>query len=299
MKIKYEDIKFYGRALTMIAQANQIIEDYAKQGYSLTLRQLYYQFVSRNYIPNTDKEYKRLGNVISNGRRAGLIDWDAIVDRTRFLRKEPSWHNPAEIIQGSADQFQVDPWLTQKYYVELWFEKDALLGVFERAAEKYRLPFFSCRGYTSDSEIWGAAQRIRHKHKHAVVLHFGDHDPSGLDMTRDVSERLELFGADVVIERLALNMDQVKKYNPPPNPAKESDSRFDKYMEEFGEYSWELDALEPTVLVDLVNKKAAQYVNQRAWNNAMKLEHEYRQQLMKCAEQWNGVVQWLDTSKES
>lgn len=302
MKIKYEDIKFYGRALTMIAQANEIIEDYAKQGYSLTLRQLYYQFVSRNYIPNTDKEYKRLGNVISNGRRAGLIDWDAIVDRTRFLRSTPSWHNPAEILESCASQFQVNPWDRQPYYVELWFEKDALLGVFERAAQKYRLPFFSCRGYTSDSEIWGAAQRLARKSregKQIEILHFGDHDPSGLDMTRDITERLALFDGGAVVNRLALNMDQVKKYNPPPNPAKESDSRFDKYMEEFGEYSWELDALEPTVLVDLVNKQVAEYVKKHAWTNSMKLEAEYKGQLRKCAEQWDGVVQWLDTNEES
>jgi hypothetical protein len=301
MKIKYEDIKFYGRALTMIAQANEIIVEYEKQGYSLTLRQLYYQFVSRNYLPNTDKEYKRLGTVVSNARRAGLISWNAIVDRTRFLRKEPSWNNPAEIIEGSAQQFQVNPWKNQPYYVELWFEKDALLGVFERAAEKYRLPYFSCRGYTSDSEIWGAAQRLAYQSrqgKQIEILHFGDHDPSGLDMTRDITERLTLFDAGAVVRRMALNMDQVRKYNPPPNPAKESDSRFEKYMEEFGEYSWELDALEPKVLVKLVNDTVEELIKLRAWNNSMKLEHEYRQQLMKCSAQWPDVVAWLDKNED-
>lgn len=302
MKIKYENINFYSKALKLIEQANEIIESYAAQGYSLTLRQLYYQFVSRGYIPNNDKEYKRLGETISNARRAGLIDWDAIVDRTRYLRKPSSWLTPAEIVDSAAASFRLDPWRNQKAYVELWFEKDALLGVFERAAEKYRLPYFSCRGYGSDSELWGAAQRIKAKnedeYKNCVVLHLGDHDPSGIDMTRDIEDRLHLFGAHVAVERLALNMSQVREYNPPPNPAKETDSRFADYVEKFGDESWELDALEPTVLVNLVNEAAARYVDTRAWNKVIKQEAEYRERLQLCANEWPQVSNFLDTVAE-
>lgn len=297
MKIKYEDATFYSKALKLIEQANVIIEEYAKQGYSLTLRQLYYQFVSRMYIPNNDKEYKRLGETISNARRAGLIDWDAIVDRTRYLRKEPSWSDPAAIVASCAEQFRLNPWLVQQNYVELWFEKDALLGVFERAAERYRLPYFSCRGYSSDSECWGAAQRLRVKHndgKNCVVLHFGDHDPSGIDMTRDITDRLELFGAHVDVRRMALNMDQVKRYNPPPNPAKESDSRFADYVNKFGDESWELDALEPDVLVTLVNNAVRTLVNKKKWDATLALEETHRAQLSRCSERWSDVCGMLE-----
>lgn len=297
MKIKYENIKFYGAALKVIDQANAIIVEYEEQGYSLTLRQLYYQFVSRNLIPNTDKEYKRLGQIVSNGRRAGLISWNAIVDRTRFLRTKSSWANPQEIVDSCADSFRLDPWERQPYYVELWFEKDALLGVFEAAAEKYRLPFFSCRGYASDSEVWGAAQRLMRKSnqgKQIEILHFGDHDPSGIDMTRDIADRLTLFDGGAVVTRLALNMDQVRKYNPPPNPAKETDSRFADYVKKYGEHSWELDALEPKVLVKLVNDQVEQYIQKRNWSNSLKLEGEYREQLAKCAQHWPKVAEILD-----
>lgn len=89
-----------------------------------------------------------------------------------------------------------------------------------------------------------------------VILHLGDHDPSGIDMTRDISDRLELFGADVEVKRIALNWDQIDEFTPPPNPAKLSDSRAGAYIAEYGDESWELDALEPTL-------KAAPIVSSR------------------------------------
>src|SRR6185295_9921866 len=173
--ICYEDKKFGVERLAMIAKANQIIAIYAAQGYDLTLRQLYYQFVSRDLIANKQSEYKRLGAIISEGRRAGLIDWDAITDRTRNLQSLSTWENPAEVLAEDARFFRYDRWESQPTYVEVWFEKDALMGVFERVAHEMRVPFFSCRGYTSDSEVWGAAQRLEEKvddGKEVIVLHF-------------------------------------------------------------------------------------------------------------------------------
>lgn len=291
-KQKYEDIALRTKALATIAQANTIIEEYAQQGYKLTLRQLYYQFVARGLIPNTNREYQRLSVVISNGRRAGLIDWEAIVDRTRFLRRLSTWSSPSDIIGACAQQFRLDLWADQDSYVEVWFEKDALLGVFERATNLHRLPMFSNRGYVSDSSVWEAAQRIilEGGEKNCYVLHFGDHDPSGLDMTRDVEERLELFGARVQIKRLALNMDQVRKYNPPPNPAKESDSRFADYKAEYGDESWELDALPPDVLVKLVEKEIKKHVDVDKWEAALARENTAKAQLAWVQKTWSRLV---------
>lgn len=59
-----------------------------------------------------------------------------------------------------------------------------------------------------------------------------------------------MFGASVEVRRLALNMEQVRKYDPPPNPAKVTDSRFAAYCDQFGDESWELDALSPKVVAD-------------------------------------------------
>lgn len=321
MKRKYADLKFYGNALRVISQANIIIEKYQAMGYDLTLRQVYYRFVSEDLFTekfslvgnkwvkdpngtiNAEPNYKMLGKVISNGRLAGLIDWEAIVDRTRYLRKEPTWANPAEIIESSAHQFQTNLWADQPFYIEIWFEKDALLGIFERAAEKYRLPFFSCRGYGSDSELWRAAQRIAVQNragKMVRILHFGDHDPSGIDMTRDIEDRLDLFGAgELVVKRLALNMDQVEHYAPPPNPAKETDTRFADYRKNYGDESWELDALEPGILVDLVNQQVEANLNGNKWRKSLKVENGYKEKLRQCSDQWADVSRFLDEQADN
>ncbi len=139
-------------------------------------------------------------------------------------------------------------------------EKDALVDVMGTACNPYQVDFFSCRGYASDSELFNAAQRLRrqvtHGEKAVTALHLGDHDPSGCDMTRDIAERLHLYSDGYVprraVKRIALNMDQVEEYQPPENPAKITDSRAGAYIAEHGGSSWELDALEPQVLVDLV-----------------------------------------------
>lgn len=295
-RIKYEEHRFKESTLETIQQADEIIRTYAAQGYNLTLRQLYYQFVSRDLIANNQKEYSRLGDVISKARRAGMIDWDAIVDRTRNLQSLAAWESPASIVKAVAEQFRYDRWLTQTYYVEVWFEKDALMGVFERVAHEFRIPFFSCRGYTSDSEVWGAAQRLAKvgRRRDVVILHFGDHDPSGIDMTRDITDRLRLFGArNVDVRRLALNMDQVEEHDPPPNPAKESDSRFVGYQAEYGDESWELDALEPSILAGLVESELEDIIDQEAWDAEIEREAKARGELQAISDGYERIVAGL------
>lgn len=214
-RIAYVSKRLGAAVLAVVEQANAIIEDYRAQGYELTLRQLYYQFVSRGLLPNTPKDYKRLGDIVSDGRLAGLIDWLAIVDRTRNLRALSHWRSPSEIVEVCAAQFRVDKWARQPSYVEVWVEKEALAGVVERACTPLDVPFFCCRGYTSQSEMWAAAQRLREQEDardgEVVVLHFGDHDPSGVDMSRDIADRLALFGSRARVRRIALTMPQIRR----------------------------------------------------------------------------------------
>lgn len=297
-KIIYKDFKFRPATLAMIRQANQIIAEYAAQGFDLTLRQLYYQFVSRDLIPNTQRDYKNLGSIINDARLAGLIDWKAIVDRTREIRSLSHWSSPAEIIEATSNQFNVDRWAGQKCRPEIWIEKDALVGVFERICRELDVPLLSCRGYTSQSEMWGASQRMLgyiRRNQIPVVFHFGDHDPSGRDMSRDILDRLEMFTRrKLVFERLALNMDQVDKYDPPPNPAKITDSRANAYMAEFGDESWELDALEPSVLEGLVRKAINGIVSKKKMAEAVKEQTRHREALSAIAARFDEVETFLE-----
>jgi len=299
--IQYQEISFAAKTKKVIQQANEIINVYAAQGYDLTLRQLYYQFVSRDLIRNQQSEYKRLGSIINDARLAGLIDWNHITDRTRNVKSNAHWESPSDIVSACAKQFQFDKWRGQCRRVEVWVEKDALSGVFDRVCRELDIASFSCRGYTSQSEMWSAAQRLRAYEKagqEAIVFHFGDHDPSGIDMTRDIQERLKMFGTRAKVLRLALTMDQIRQYDPPPNPAKESDSRFEDYLREYGDESWELDALEPQVLANLVSTNLRAFRDEALWEKALARERQARADLAAVAARWTDVSHFVETDED-
>ena len=294
-KIKYRDHRFSADALVKIAKANEIIDEYQAQGLSLTTRQLFYQFVARAIIPNSDKEYKRLGSVIDDARMAGLIDWDAIEDRTRMLRENSHWGSPQDILNACASSYRSDLWKNQKTRPQVWVEKDALIGVIESACSDLDVPCFSCRGYSSQSAMWRAGQLVREHAKargqKTVIFHLGDHDPSGVDMTRDIGERIKLLSNDgpVEINRIALNMNQVRRYNPPPNPAKLTDVRSTDYIAKFGDQSWELDALDPKVLIKLIRTHVLALRDAKIYNQDFTQQEDERAKLTAVSRQWNNL----------
>ena len=297
-KIEYLSKNFSAAVIGVIAKANDIIREYELQGFALTLRQLYYQFVARDLIPNTQQSYKRLGKIVNDGRLAGAIDWDSITDRTRNLQSNSHWSSPESIIDSAAAGYEIDKWAGQDKRVEVWIEKDALVGVIESVCTENDVPFFACRGYNSQSEMWRAAMRLRRyseRGQEPIIIHLGDHDPSGIDMTRDTIDRLQLFApGKIEVERIALNMDQVEEYGPPPNPAKVTDSSAVDYIGKFGHDSWELDALEPMVIVELVRDKIQDIRDQAHWDESKQREETERQLLTDVAERWADVVDFME-----
>ena len=296
-KIQYVSKAFGAPAMARIDAANAIIAEYQAKGFVLTVRQLYYQFVARDLIANKEAEYKAIIRLVNDARLAGLIDWDAIEDRTRNLSRLPYWSSPSDIVYSAAYSYAVNKWATQPYYVEVWIEKEALAGVFSRVCNELSVPFFCCRGYTSQSEMWTAGRRLAahaQAGKKPLVLHFGDHDPSGMDMSRDITDRLALFaGSAVRLHRLALNMAQVDQYSPPPNPAKTTDSRFEAYLTAYGDESWELDALDPTVLSTLVRDEVLRVRDETAWGAALAREERGREELKEVSGRWSDVQDYL------
>lgn len=291
-RIAYVEKRFSKASLELIDTAESICQEYARQGFDLTLRQLYYQFVARGYIANRQTEYKRLGSVVNDARLAGLLDWDFIVDRTRNLRGLSHWDNPESVIQSAAYGYRTERWANQPHRVEVWIEKDALVGVIAGVCERNDVNYFSCRGYTSQSELWGAAQRMARYERAGqkpVIIHLGDHDPSGVDMTRDIGDRMELFGADVMVQRIALNMDQVVAHQPPPNPAKITDSRASGYIREYGRSSWELDALDPTMLDRLIESEIWAWRDADLWEQETCIMEGERTLLRAVADRWGEV----------
>lgn len=299
---QFQSFKFRADTLAIIERANRIIATYQAQGYRLTLRQLYYQFVSRDLLENTERNYKRLGGIISDARLAGLIDWDAIEDRTRNLRGLAHWGDPGHIIYSAFSSFRIDKWEGQPNRVEVWVEKDALVGVLERVCNEYDVNYFACRGYVSQSEMYAAAQRLAgymEDGQDVYILHLGDHDPSGIDMTRDIIDRLEMFLRDIGsadISRLALNWEQIQIYRPPPNPAKATDARFDGYQQKFGNESWELDALEPSVISGLIEAQIVALRDEALWEEKVEEERHHKILLEQASDRWEDVARFLEAA---
>lgn len=250
---------------------NSILEEYSADGYVLTLRQLYYQLVARDIIPNHQTEYGKLGNILKKGRMAGIVDWNAIEDRVRRPQL-PYWvHGQADAVDDMIKHYRLDRQFGQKHNIEVWVEKDALSNVLYRVTAKYGIRLMVNRGYSSCSAMYEAYRRLGNGD---TILYFGDHDPSGLDMIRDVYDRLFEFGIDVNVIPVALNMEQIKKFNPPPNPTKIQDSRSPQYIEEFGYTCWELDALPPKELVKLVEDNIVSRIDMAMYNWRMEVERQ-------------------------
>lgn len=283
-------------SLALVQIATNICEEYARQGFDLTLRQIYYQFVARGYIANTMRSYKRLGDVIDKSRLAGLLDWRYIVDRTRNVyRTDGADTTPADAIASVAAGYGLPLWESQPNHVEVWVEKEALAGVVQQAAGGVQVNYFACRGYVSQSEMYSAGLRFRRygrMGKQNYVIHLGDHDPSGIDMTRDIANRLAMFAGVYApeVRRIALNMSQVEQYNPPPNPAKVTDSRYEGYERVHGDESWELDALDPATLSALISDAVLSLRDERLWQLAVEQQEGQREQLQRVSDRWSDVL---------
>lgn len=301
--IAYEDASSIRPAtLQLIQQANQIAVSYQRRGYNLTLRQLYYQFVARDIIPNNEAMYKKLGRVVSIARRTGLMDWNHIEDRgresygTNWLGHVPNTDD--QIIEDAQRHHSLDLWEGQEFRVEVWVEKQALEEVAQKATANFRTGYLACKGYMSDSEMWVAGRRLQRAvdaGQNPLILHLGDHDPSGIDMTRDIKERLELFAeTEIDVRRIALNMNQIEDLNPPPNPAKVTDSRFKAYQDEYGSLSWELDAISPERLVELIGQEIENVLDRPKWKEILDQERKHRRIFDRAAEKWDEIVDHFD-----
>lgn len=354
-KICYQKITFRDAdKIDAVSTANRLIETYQRQGYILTLRQLYYQFVAKDLFSesrkwswtgakwvrdsagtkNAEPNYKWLGDVVADARMGGYIDWEAVEDRTREIDAVSHWETPSAILRTCHNSFRVDKWTTQKTRIEVWVEKDAIEGIAKKAAHAQDVPLFSCRGYGSLSSLWESANRLKEhikKGQKVVLLHLGDHDPSGIDMSRDIADRLNKFiwtdlirevaghfdeddkkgenfsglvidtasreyGFDeedlwekkvIEVRRIALTMDQINQYNPPPNPAKATDARYKEYQKLHGDESWELDALEPSVLDSLITSEIDKIKDHELYAQREGEEKGHRDQLKAASDHWD------------
>lgn len=295
MEQVYVPKDFRPDTLSYISILRGIVDEYQALGFVLTVRQLYYQLVARGVIPNTLQEYKRTAAIINDAKLAGMLDWDAIEDRTRDFVRQARWNSGSEILRACVRSYHQDMWIDQETRVFVVVEKEALVGVLAGVCSKFDVPLLAARGYPSGTVLREFAESdllpALAQNQRAVILHLGDHDPSGIDMTRDLQDRISLFVGDdaysVELQRIALNMPQIEEQRPPENPAKVTDSRFESYRRRFGGKSWELDALTPTYLAELLISHIRPHIDQKAWDNTIEQINEVKDRMREVADSWD------------
>lgn len=325
MKEPFFEKKFNTEQRIILDHIVSILRRYSAEGYDLSLRQLYYQLIAADLLPshwedptthstNNEKSYKKIGTIVSDARLAGIIDWDMITDRGRVTVSNSHWESPQEIIKSAAEGFRIDKWADQPSHVEVMVEKQALEGVLIPVCNLFDVSFTANKGYSSSSSLYEIGKRLEERlsdGKKVHVIYLGDHDPSGIDMTRDISVRLNLFanvipyealavlekaghrvgeviasakkGKHVEVHRVALNLPQIKDLNPPENPAKMTDSRAEDYVARFGDSSWELDAIEPKALARLVGNKIEELRDGDLWLKSLRRENDMKAELLELA----------------
>jgi len=284
MKEIFKEKNFRPDSLDLITHCDKVIADYSGQGLKLTLRQLYYQLVTKNIIKNEERSYKNLSSLVSDARLAGMLDWDAIEDRIRVPTIPTEFKNLKDLVDAALYSYRLPRWETQEDYIELWVEKDALAGVLRPIADQYHVPMMVNRGYSSQSAMYEASKRYLNQEKNLALLYLGDFDPSGEDMVRDIADRMEMFGIDIVVRKIALTLAQVKKYNPPPNPTKHKDPRSKEFIAKHGASSWEVDAINPKELTRIITKEIESYVDKDATERIIDKEDDDKIKLTKAVQ---------------
>lgn len=208
----------------------------------MTVRQMFYRLVSDGVIEKSENEYKNtVCRLLTEMRLAREIPFDWIADHTRWQRKSPSYSSIQAALRNTRDTYRRAVWNNQPYRVEVWLEKDALASVLVEETDPWDVPLMVTRGYPSVSYLHGAAVQMASWGKPALVYYFGDHDPSGVDISRNVEARLREFAPDTPIyfERVAVNPEQIESMGLITRPTKTSDSRSKNFAGE----SVEVDAI--------------------------------------------------------
>ncbi len=286
-KIDYTNTSIHASTRSLLDKIIPIIKDYEERGYRMTVRQLYYQLVSRNIVTNEISSYQKTSKVLTTGRMHGLIDWNMIVDRIRVPIMPSQFYTLGLFIHAVKRSYRRHRWDDQENYVEVMVEKEALVGILGPITDKYHVSLLVNKGYASASAMHDVAIRMQQHsdEKRCYILYMGDHDPSGIDMVRDIRDRLETFGQKPTIQRIALTEEQIKQYDPPPNPAKKSDPRSKGYYEKYGDSSWELDALDPQVLASILEDNIKKYLDEEKYNAVIQKEDQEKDALEKLTDE--------------
>ena len=263
----------------------------------MTIRQLFYRLVSVNVIPNDLASYQRVSEAMTKSRDDGRCPFDWIADRSRPIYEVGAFIDAVEYADTVRGGYRKDYWATQPEHVELWVEKDAIIGSIEDVCGKLGVTIRVGRGYWSTTAAHNIAEHFASIEKPITAFYLGDHDPSGCDIPRDLEERVHAYNSgDFVLERLAIHKADIAAFNLPPLPLKkksdgtDSDPRAMKFRREHGGEAVELDALPPIELRRRIEEAVKKHTDAAAWDLAVEIEIAEKGRIADAVNQWSSMT---------
>jgi hypothetical protein len=283
------------KSMILIEAARRIL----KEIQPCSIRAVCYRLFTEKMIPGMDKKSTgAVGTQLVFARETGLIPWNWIVDETRAAETVASWDSPESIISAAVNQYRKDYWAMQPRRVEVWSEKGTIRGTVAPILKKYGVTFRVLHGYGSATALHGIATKTQASTKPMTVFYIGDHDPSGRHMSEvDLPDRLARYGGSATIIRLALaDCDVGANSTLPWFPVgdKVSDTRYQWFIERFGQRCWEVDALPPPVLRARLDKAIAAELDLDAWQHAIAIEQAEVNSMQSILGNWKKSISGLD-----
>lgn len=284
---------------TIVSSAIGIIEEFKAIDIILPLRQIWYKLVARHILSNTRSNYKYVSKILTEARIAGIIPYSSINDPERltsisyFEEKNYNAHiqRAFDFTSRILNSFEYHIWENQPNYVEVWVEKNSLFDQFSEVTRKRNVSLVACKGFSSITNIHRGAERIKDEAssrnaENIIILHFGDHDPSGRDISRNIEDRLtNVFNLDVELNFIALTKEQIKLYDIPPDRTKKTDTRSKKFIEKYGDEAAELEALDPLVLRGMIDTVISDYYDKSIYQEIQEKEEEILEKIRTKSEE--------------
>jgi len=284
-----------GRGRGLAQRSLDLIEamyDAAEAAQPITGRGIGYKLFTAGLIPSMAKsEMQRVYRLLRVARERDDIPWEWIVDETRALERTSTWANPAEYAKCVARSYRRDFWDQQPARVEVWSEKGTVRGVLAPVLDQYAVGFRVMHGFSSATAVYDVVQSAADKD--LIALYVGDFDPSGLFMSEeDLPTRLAEYGAreDVTLRRIALTREQVSELPPFSATDKRKDPRFRWFVANYGDRCWELDAMDPNDLRNVVESTIQELIEPIAWARCEAVNKAEQESLKTIIANWGGAA---------
>lgn len=273
-------IKRRRRTKSEMNQIRDAVYKLLAENWPMTVRQVFYQLTVRGVVDKTEPEYKSVTRLLGEMRLTGIVPFGWIADGTRWMRKPQTWSSVESALRRTAEAYRRSVWDHQDDYVEVWLEKEALAGVLYEVTQQWDVPLMVTRGYSSLSFLYNAAETISVYNKPTFLYYFGDYDPSGVDISRNVQRRIHQF-TDVPFhfERVAVTPEQIEEWQLPARPTKTKDTRSLGFSGE----SVEVDAIPPGRLREIAEECILRHIDPDALEALHLAERSERELLLKIA----------------